>query len=241
MIVLPINWELELVARLLLSIALGAIIGIERESLNKSAGFRTHVLVAMGSCLFTAISISMPFVKFPTETAGAEYTMWFRADGARIAAQIVSGIGFLGAGAIMRSGMNVRGLTTAASLWAIAAIGMAAGAGLYITAIAGTILIYVSLTYFVKLESRFRLQKQLISIVIYFPSSAEPLCAVFSMFNSMNISIKNTRLLSDGDDASETETIVELLVKLPIDVNLETLTHSLEGLPDIYKVEVSQG
>ena len=123
---LPIEWEVEIIARLLLSVGLGAVIGIERESLNKSAGFRTHVLVAVGACLFMTISLSVPFVKYPTD-AVVDYRI---ADSSRIAAQIVSGIGFLGAGAIMRSGMNVRGLTTAASLWAIAAIGMAAGAGI---------------------------------------------------------------------------------------------------------------
>lgn len=234
---LPIEWEVEIIARLLLSVGLGAVIGIERESLNKSAGFRTHVLVAVGACLFMTISLSVPFVKYPTDGA-VDYRI---ADSSRIAAQIVSGIGFLGAGAIMRSGMNVRGLTTAASLWAIAAIGMAAGAGMYITAIFGTFLIYISLTYFAKLESNSRLQKQLIPIVIYFEKGAEPMCAVFSVFNNMNISIKNTRLLSDEENPDEKFTKVELLVKPPAATDMAVLTGNLEGLPDIIKVEIAQG
>lgn len=234
---LPIEWELEIIARLLLSVGLGAVIGIERESLNKSAGFRTHVLVAVGACLFMTISLSVPFVRYPGDAA-VDYRI---ADSSRIAAQIVSGIGFLGAGAIMRSGMNVRGLTTAASLWAIAAIGMAAGAGMYITAIVGTFLIYISLTYFAKLEANSRLQKQLIPIVIYFEKGAEPMCEVFSLFNNMNISIKNTRLLSEEDNPDEKYTKVELLVKPPAATDIDGLTRNLEGLPHIVKVEIAQG
>ena len=231
---IPIEWELEIIARLLLSIALGAVIGIERESLNKSAGFRTHVLVSMGACLFMTVSLTIPFVNYPGN-APVDYLI---ADSSRIAAQIVSGIGFLGAGAIMRSGMNVKGLTTAASLWAIAAIGMAVGAGMYVTAIVGTLLIYISLTYFAKLEANSRLQKQLVSVVILFDKGAEPMCEVFSIFNNMNISIKNTHLLSDEENPDEKFTKVELLAKPPANVELDVLKNNLMAIPSIIKVEI---
>lgn len=232
---IPVQWELEIIARLLLSIALGAVIGIERESLNKSAGFRTHVLVSMGACLFMTISLTVPFVNYPT-TGVVDYHI---ADSSRIAAQIVSGIGFLGAGAILRSGMSVKGLTTAASLWAIAAIGMAAGAGMYITAIVGTLLIYVSLTYFAKLEANSRLQKQLISIVIYIEKGSEPMCEVFSIFNHMNISIKNTRLLSEESNPADKYTKIELLAKPPASIDVEVLKNNLSAIPEIFKVEIT--
>jgi len=112
--------ELEMVLRLLLAAALGAIIGLERERERKPAGFRTHLLVCLGSALFTLASI---------------YGFGIGADPARVAAGVVTGIGFLGAGTILRSREGVLvGLTTAASIWAVAGIGMAAGAGLYILA-----------------------------------------------------------------------------------------------------------
>lgn len=117
----------EMMLRIFLAAVLGAVIGFERFYKRKEAGIRTHALVAMGSALFTAISI------FGFENAG------FR-DPARVAAQIVVGIGFLGAGLIFLKGNAVRGLTTAAGVWAAAAIGMAAGVGFFAVAIYTTII-----------------------------------------------------------------------------------------------------
>jgi putative Mg2+ transporter-C (MgtC) family protein len=107
--------DFELIQRLLLAAALGAALGFERELRQKTAGLRTNVLIAVGSALFTVMSINM---------AGAPGS-----DPTRIAAQIVTGIGFLGAGAIMRTGSGVQGLTTAATVWVNAAVGVAAGGG----------------------------------------------------------------------------------------------------------------
>jgi putative Mg2+ transporter-C (MgtC) family protein len=126
--------ELELVARLLVAAVLGAAIGVERELHDHPAGVRTHLLVALGSAVFTVLSI----VGFPSADGTAT-------DPSRVAAQIVTGIGFLGAGAILKYGPSVRGLTTAASLWAAAGIGMAAGAGLPFLGVAATVIVFVSL------------------------------------------------------------------------------------------------
>ena len=127
--------EIELVARLGLAALFGMLVGLEREMAGHSAGVRTHLLVAVGAALFTELS----FTAFPTVSADV------RADTSRVAAQIVSGIGFLGAGAILRYGRVVRGLTTAASIWAVAALGMAAGTGEYVLAIGGTLIIVIAL------------------------------------------------------------------------------------------------
>ncbi|HWD66884.1 MAG TPA: MgtC/SapB family protein [Caulobacteraceae bacterium] len=123
------GWEALL--RLGIAAGLGAAVGIEREVRDREAGIRTHLLVSMGSALFTIVS-AYGFHEFLASGASV-----VRADPTRIAAQIVTGIGFLGAGAIIREGLSVRGLTTAASLWVVAAIGMAAGAGYYWPAVAG--------------------------------------------------------------------------------------------------------
>jgi putative Mg2+ transporter-C (MgtC) family protein len=124
---------LDLTLRLLLAAGLGAAIGVEREIRQKPAGLRTNVLIGVGSALFTMISLQVGAVSGTPD---------------RIAAQIVTGIGFLGAGAIMRSGLSVHGMTTAATIWVNAAIGMAAGAGEYAMATmatAITILVLVAL------------------------------------------------------------------------------------------------
>lgn len=119
------------------SVILGFILGLEREITNKNAGLRTHILVCMGACVFTLLSV----YGFPTFVSGDNYNPHANGirDTARIAAQVVTGIGFIGAGTVLRHGSSVRGLTTAATLWMAASIGMACGAERYDIAIIGTI------------------------------------------------------------------------------------------------------
>lgn len=133
--------EITMLWRLFTAGLLGAIIGVEREFRAKEAGLRTHFLVAVGSALF--MLVSQHGFSDVTGISGVD-----RVDGARIAAQIVTGIGFIGAGAIMVQRHYVRGLTTAAGLWVVAAIGMAAAGGLYVFAVAGTIFALIGLELF---------------------------------------------------------------------------------------------
>lgn len=142
----PLHWEL--LVRLLVAAILGSIVGAERERLTWAAGLRTHMLVCVGACLFMIVSafgfsdiLSTPNVIL---------------DPSRVAAQVVSGIGFLGAGSILLRGEMVRGLTTAASIWAVAAIGLAVGGGLYVEAVAATIVILIILAGIKPLEDRFQ-------------------------------------------------------------------------------------
>lgn len=129
--------DYEIALRLLLACILGGIVGWEREKIHKPAGLRTHVLVALGSALVTIISV-YAFVSYETVNK----------DPARIAANIVTGIGFLGAGTIMREGLSVKGLTTAASIWVVAAIGMAVATGMYASALLTTLLVFLTLDGF---------------------------------------------------------------------------------------------
>ena len=123
--------EVEMILRLLLAAALGAIIGYQRERAKKPAGLRTHVLICIGAAVFTIVSI---------------YGFGATDDTARVAAGVVAGVGFLGAGAIIRGGEGiVAGLTTAATIWAVAGVGLAAGAGLYLVSAVATALILVVL------------------------------------------------------------------------------------------------
>lgn len=118
--------EVTMVLRLILAAALGAIVGYQRERAEKPAGLRTHILVAVGAALFTVVSVS---------------GFGPGGDPARIAAQIVTGIGFLGAGTILRANGHVRGLTTAASIWAVASIGVAVGVGMYLMSLAASLIV----------------------------------------------------------------------------------------------------
>jgi len=131
-----LQFQVDISVRLLAAAGFGAMIGLEREIHGHQAGVRTHMLVSLGSAIFTVLSI----YGFP-QVAGMGST-----DPSRISAQIVTGIGFLGAGAILRTGGNVHGMTTAAVIWVNAAIGMTVGAGAYRLAIAATVITVVVLS-----------------------------------------------------------------------------------------------
>jgi putative Mg2+ transporter-C (MgtC) family protein len=133
--------------RLALALAAGALIGLEREFRGKAAGMRTNTLICVGSCLLMIISIEI------ANTAKAN------ADPSRIASQVVTGIGFLGAGAIIRSHLHVSGLTTAATIWALASLGLTFGAGFYWLALLSTGLIFLTLTLGTPIERALRRRK----------------------------------------------------------------------------------
>ena len=133
-----LSW-LEILFRVGLAAVLGGAIGFERELREREAGLRTHMLVSVGAALFTLVSA---FAWTDWQFSNASGVVF---DPTRIAAQVVTGIGFLGAGAIIRQGLSVRGLTTAATLWVVAAIGMATGAGFYSAAVITTVLVLLSL------------------------------------------------------------------------------------------------
>jgi putative Mg2+ transporter-C (MgtC) family protein len=131
-------FRLSVLGKLLLAALLGGAIGIEREIAGKSAGLRTNILICVGAALFTQLSVDIARIGFTPD--GRPY-----GDTTRIAAQIVSGIGFLGAGAILHGGGAIVGLTTAATIWVVAAIGVAVGAGAYVDALGATAIIMVVL------------------------------------------------------------------------------------------------
>ena len=136
---------LEIGFRLVCAMILGLIIGLEREYTHRPAGMRTHILVALGAC---AVMITGQLIFVQYRVYGGT------ADPARLSAQVITGVGFLGAGTILREGTNVKGLTTAASLWSVACLGIAAGGGYYAVALAGMVFIFITLTVFEVLQTK---------------------------------------------------------------------------------------
>ena len=137
--------HLEMILRLACALFVGAVIGTEREYTHRPAGMRTHILVSIGSCV----------VMLTSQVIFAKYLPYgITADPARLSAQVISGVGFLGAGTIMREGLTVKGLTTAASLWTVACLGIAAGGGFYDVALLGMAFAMLALTLFEWLQHR---------------------------------------------------------------------------------------
>lgn len=135
----------DVILRLLCALTLGAIIGTEREYTNRPAGMRTHMLVSLGACVVMIVSQILYLQYSPQDV---------RTDPARMGAQVISGVGFLGAGTILREGLTVKGLTTAASLWATACLGLAAGCGYWMVALCGTVFIFITLSIFELIQHR---------------------------------------------------------------------------------------
>ncbi|MBH5320235.1 MgtC/SapB family protein [Paenibacillus sp. GSMTC-2017] len=144
--------EVDILIRLFLALLLGGLIGLEREQSNHAAGLRTNILVCLGACLLMLLSIYgfSDFVEEPN----------VRVDPARLAAAVITGVGFLGAGTILFTGKSITGLTTAASLWVVAAIGLAVGAGFYFASVSVTVMALLTLWLFNKLEKRFITSKK---------------------------------------------------------------------------------
>ncbi len=217
--------EYEIIIKLVLAALLGGFIGLERESLSRPAGLRTYTLVCVGSALAMVVSLDMYY----------QYYQTVNADPGRIAAQVVSGIGFLGAGTIMREGATVRGLTTAAGLWVVACIGLAVGAGLYLPAIVTTAVILFVLIYFVRFEQYFTGMREFKGVVMIVKDRPGQIGVLGSILGEMGVLIKNIQLTRVENDDLE----IELLLQTPAPMTIEEVIKELsdiEGLKSIVRL-----
>ena len=181
--------EWELLLRLTLSCILGGVIGYERQSRRKSAGLRTNVLVCLGSCLIMVLSEAL-YLNVEGRT---------NADPARLAAQVVSGIGFLGAGAIMKEGLTVTGLTTAACLWVVAGVGLAVGAGYYSGALFATALVFATLGTLSRIDEWVMHEKNL-SLIIHTEDKPGQLMHISSCLDDLQLKVRGIKVKADEDE-----------------------------------------
>ncbi len=181
--------EEELFLRLVLSCILGGIIGYERQSRRKSAGLRTNVLVCLGACLIMVLSQAL-YENVEGRT---------NADPARLAAQVVSGIGFLGAGAIMKEGLTVTGLTTAACLWVVAGVGLAVGSGFYSGALMTTALVFVTLGSLSRLDDWVDHEKN-IGLNIHAVDKPGQLMEISTCLEDLQLKVRGIKVKADEDE-----------------------------------------
>lgn len=212
----------QIAIRLVLSIALSGLIGIERESIKRPAGFRTHILVCVGSTLVMLVGLYI----------FEEYKYYSNLDPARLGAQVISGIGFLGAGTIIKEGVSVKGLTTAASLWATACVGLAIGAGFYIGAIAATILIFITLLLFSHFEDNFLRKDKYTKIRIETLNKPGQLGAIGQVTGKMGLPIISIDFNSGEGDTK----IVDLLIRINDKTDKLQLINKISEIENIVKV-----
>lgn len=188
--------------RLILAVLLGGIIGFEREQNSHAAGFRTHILVCMGSALIMLLSM-YGFPQFTDE-------LNVRMDPARLAAQVISGIGFLGAGTILRNGLSVTGLTTAASLWVVAAIGLSVGAGFYFASVLACVMVLISLWVLNIVEKKLFRRKKIYVMQVTVLKQPGSLGQLSSLITSRGVIICQLEQEELGDDAGNMKVMMTL-------------------------------
>lgn len=213
----------ELVLRLVLAVGLGAALGIEREARNKTAGTRTHALVALGAALFT---LSGAFLG-----TDDEFT-----DRTRIAAQVVSGIGFIGGGAILRSGLTVTGITTAASLWMAASFGVASGVGLYWVAAAGGLLTFVTILGLGTIADLVLRRQGLMSLEMLYEPGHGTLEVAFRGLRESGGAVRGMQLVNEG-----TKRHVQLSVSGLNLQSMSTVVRDLGLREEVVRVRSSSG
>jgi putative Mg2+ transporter-C (MgtC) family protein len=213
--------------RLGVSFLLGGLIGLEREWHRQSAGLRTHIVICLGSTLLTLMSIYLP----------QTFTHFQAGDPARIAAQVVSGIGFLGGGAIFRMGVNVRGLTTAASIWVVAGIGMVVGAGMYVAALVGTGLVLFALFVMVPFEKKLFPSRSLRNLEIALNSDRVKTDNVFPILERYGIEVK---VMDVSQSFEEKQIRMKLTVQVPEEVDWTELYKALGSVQGIAKITLDQ-
>jgi putative Mg2+ transporter-C (MgtC) family protein len=214
-----IEWEMAM--RLLLSCILGGFIGYERESHHKAAGLRTHILVSIGSCLIMVLSI-----KIYHSVEG-----FTNADPARLAAQVVSGIGFLGAGSIIKDGPTVRGLTTAASLWVVAGVGLAVGSGYYMGAFMTTGLVFLTLAILSRFENKD--YHSLVDVVINTIDRPGQIGEIGLLLGKHNIKIRDIKM-----DGTMDQLTITFRIGLPTGVDMNEITISLLNIDGVSAVNL---
>lgn len=217
--------EYTTVIRLVVSVVLGGIIGFERQHRGKTAGLRTHILVCLGSCLVAILSLNLY-----SDVEGKT-----NADPARLAAQVVSGIGFLGAGAIMKEGPTIKGLTTAASLWVVASVGLAAGVGAMVGAVATTVLVVVALEVLPRIDKLYVSRSpRVANLVIKSLDKPGQIGRIGSCLGGMGVGILQIQI----EDAEEPGKIyIPVTVKLSERNELDQVIRELCGIEGVLDID----
>ncbi len=213
--------------RLILGTLLGGLLGFERENRRQDAGLRTHIIISVGSCLLMLISIYIP----------QTFSDYKNVDPGRIAAQVVSGIGFLGAGAIFRLGGSTHGLTTAATIWATAAVGLAVGAGMYEAAVLVTILFLFVLVIVDKIGKKFFTRGVLKTLKISFESDKIATSNIFSILEEHAIVTRNINV---SQSKNKRISKIKLHVFVPDNLNVKKLYKDINQLQNVGQISLGE-
>jgi putative Mg2+ transporter-C (MgtC) family protein len=227
----------EVVLRLIIAIIVGGLIGYEREFKNRPAGFRTHILVCVGAAVTSMIQLysiqetSNMILQHPVLASA------LKADIGRLGAQVITGVGFLGAGTIMHDKGSVKGLTTAASLWVVACIGLAVGLGYYFLSVASTVGVYIVLVSLKQVEARFLQKSKIVKLEIHYMDKVELVTHLEEYFSSKSIKVQNIEFeIEEDEEATHKTSMYTILV--PRHIKTSEIIRDLCFYEGIIKVTV---
>jgi putative Mg2+ transporter-C (MgtC) family protein len=228
---ITLSWNAELLLRLLVAAILGGLIGAEREHHGRSAGFRTQMLVALGSALAMVVSLHFGQVYGDRSPAASA----IRVDPARVAYSVMAGIGFLGAGAIIRYGTGVRGLTTAASLWCTAAVGLACGFGMYALAVIATAIVIFALMVLSRLD-HYIPSRWYKTVTVSLPSTgADNVSRLSEIIAKRGARVLNVQYSSRSETKSET---ITFNVVMPARTKPSDLMDLVQDVPEVTQLTI---
>lgn len=219
----------EIIIRLVLAVILGGVVGFERESHRRPAGFRTHILVCVGAALAMMVS-----------AYGFSDFQGYMVDPSRIAAQVVTGVGFLGAGTILRHGSTITGLTTAASIWIVSGIGLAIGIGFYLGAVVATLMALISLIMLRSIEGPLAKIKRLRRLMIRGVDRPKLVGRIGAVLGDMDVHITHIDLShAEYEEEFNKEVLsMELLLRIPSGLDTDKLLQKVASLPDVLEVRL---
>lgn len=228
----------EVVIRLVLAVLVGGLIGYEREFQNRPAGFRTHILVCLGAAITSMIQLysiqdmTNMILQYPQlQTA-------MKADVGRLGAQVITGVGFLGAGTILHEKGSVKGLTTAASIWTVACIGLAVGLGYYTLTILSAICVFIVLVFLKRFEVKLFKNTNILKIEIQYVNKKNMVEKLEHYFGVMGLKVKNIEFVIEDEEGNADYSTIMYTILAPRHTNISEIVQKLCTFEEIHKVTI---
>lgn len=229
----------QVVIRLALAVVVGGLIGYEREFKNRPAGFRTHILVCLGAAITSMIQLYSIQDTTNMILAHPELATAMKVDIGRLGAQVITGVGFLGAGTIIHDKGSIKGLTTAASIWTVACIGLGIGLGYYTLTILSTVFVFIVLVFLKTFETKFFKNTNIFKLEIQYVNKKNMVEKLEQYFNSMNIKVKNIEFLIDEDEDEDSKYSTTMYTILaPRFIKGSEIVQKLCAFEEIYKATI---
>lgn len=228
----------EVVIRLMLAVVVGGLIGYEREYKNRPAGFRTHILVCLGAAITSMIQLYSIQETKVLVLQNPELQAVIKADIGRLGAQVITGVGFLGAGTIIHEKGSIKGLTTAASLWTVACIGLSVGLGYYTLSILSTICVFIVLVYLKTFETKLFRNINTFKIEIQYLNRKEVIEKLEGYFKSMGIKVKNIEFSIEDEDENSTHSTITYTILAARHISSSDIVQKLCTYDEIYKATI---